>query len=130
MQDSFRRSTITLPLPAALAASVGQVTYTAPRMQRIAGAQLCLSDTGTGAGATAVQINVNGVAITAAGDLSIAGAAPGKSTSKIITLGSNQYPGGARINKGDVVTVDLVSIPGTTAPKAAFVVLDIVEVDA
>jgi hypothetical protein len=129
MQDSFRRSIITLPLPAPLAASVGQVTYTSPRPQRIAGAQLCLSDTGTGAGATAVNINVNGAAVNAAGSLSIAGAATGKSISTPITLGSNQYPGGARLNKGDVVTVDLASVPATTAPKAGFVVLDIVEVD-
>lgn len=130
MQDSFRRSTITLPLPGSpLAASVGQASYTAPRPQLIAGAQLCLSDTGTGAGATAAQINVNGVAITAAGDLSIAGAAGGKTASKSITLGSNQYPGGARINAGDTVTVDVASVPATTVPKAAFVVLDVVEVD-
>ncbi|MGA2809716.1 MAG: hypothetical protein ABSE87_16425 [Terracidiphilus sp.] len=129
MQDSFRRSTLTLPLPAPLAASVGQVTYTSPRPQRIAGAQLCLSDTGTGAGATAVNVNINGVAVNAAGSLSIAGAAVGKSIGIPVTKGSNQYPGGARLNAGDVVTVDLASVPATTVPKAGFVVLDIVEVD-
>lgn len=128
MQDSFRRSTLTLPLPAPLAASVGQVTYTSPRPQRVAGAQLCLSDTGTGAGATAVNVNINGVAVNAAASLSIAGAAAGKSISTAITKGS-QFPGGARLNKGDVVTVDLASVPATTVPKAGFVVLDIVEVD-
>lgn len=129
MQDSFRRSTLTLPLPTPLAAANGVVTYTSPRSQRIAGAQLCLSDTGTGAGNTEVRVNVNGNAITAAGNLAIAGAAAGKSISSAITLGSNQYPGGARLNKGDVVTLDIVSVPATTVPKAAFVVLDIVEVD-
>jgi hypothetical protein len=129
MQDSFRRSTLTLPVLAPLAASVGQATYTAPRPMRIAGAQLCLSDTGTGAGATAVSINVNGTAINAAGSLSIAGAAAGKSLGIAITGGSNQYPGGARLNKGDVVTVDVTSVPATTVPKGGFVVLDIVEVD-
>jgi hypothetical protein len=129
MQDSFRRSTLTLPLPAALAAANGVVTYTSPRTQRIARAQLCLSDTGTGAGSTEARINVNGNAITAAGDLAIAGAAAGKSKSSTITLGSNQFPGGARINGGDVITLDVVSVPATTVPKASFVVLDIVEVD-
>ena len=159
MQDSFRRSTITLPLPApgtftpgtlpvytpgtpptyvpgtlptqspGLAAGVGQVTYTSPRPQRIVGAQLCLSDTGTGAGATAVNININGVAVNGAGSLSIAGAAAGKSVGTAITAGVNNYPGGARLNKGDVVTVDVASVPATTVPKAGFVVLDIVEVD-
>ena len=129
MQDSFRRSTITLPLPAPLAASVGQVTYTSPRPQRISGAQLCLSDTGTGSGATTANVNVNGVAINAAGTLSIAGAASGKSVSTAITEGQNNYPGGARLNPGDVVTVDLAAVPGTTVPKAGFIVLDIVEID-
>jgi hypothetical protein len=129
MQDSFRRSTLTLPLPAALAVSNGQATYIAPRPMRIAGAQLCLGDTGTGAGATNVNVNVNATAVNAANSLSIAGAAAGKSVGVGITGGSNNYPGGARLNKGDIVTVDLTSLPATTSPKAAFVVLDIVEVD-
>ena len=128
MQDSFRRSTITLPLGAPLVAAVGVATYTSPRPQRIAGAQLCLSDTGTGAGATAVNINVNGVAVNAAGSLSIAGAGAGKTASTSIVVNTN-YPGGTRLNPGDVVTVDVASVPATTVPKAAFVVLDIVEVD-
>lgn len=129
MQDSFRRSTITLPLPAPLAASVGQVTYTAPRPMRIVSAQLCLSDTGTGSGATTANLNVNGSAINATNSLSIAGAATGKSISTTISAGVNNYPGGARINKGDVVTVDLAAVPGTTVPKAGFLILDVVEVD-
>lgn len=129
MQDSFRRSHLTLPLPAALAASNGQVNFTASQKTRIHAAQLCLSDTGTGTGSTEVRINVNAVAITASGDLAIAGAATNKTVTKIISKGSNQFPGGALLNVGDTVTVDLVSIPGTTAPKAGFVVLDLVQVD-
>ncbi|MHB1673778.1 MAG: hypothetical protein ACYCSP_05955 [Acidobacteriaceae bacterium] len=128
MQDSFRRNTITLPLGAPLVAAVGVVTYTSPRPQLIAGAQLCLSDTGTGTGATDVNLNVNGVLINAANSLSIAGAAVGNSVSTA-SLTDSQFPGGTRINMGDVVTVDVASVPATTAPKAAFVVLDIVEVD-
>jgi hypothetical protein len=73
---------------------------------------------------------VNGVPINAAGSLSIAGAAAGKSIGTPITAGSNQFPGGARINKGDVVTIDVASVPSTTVPKAGFVVLDIVQVDS
>jgi hypothetical protein len=129
MQDSFRRSTITLPTPGTVVAANGVASYTAPRPMRIAGAQLCLSDSGAGAGATKAVINVNGVAITAANDLSIAGAAGNKTVSVAVTKGSNQYPGGARLNNGDVVTVDITAVPGTTVPKLAFVVLDIVEVD-
>lgn len=129
MQDSFRRSTITIPLPGPLAAANGVATYTAPRMMRIASAQLCLSDTGTGAGSTNVNVNVNGNAINAANALSIAGAAGGKSVSTTI-IDDSQYPGGFRLNKGDTVTVDVTAVPATTQPKAGFVVLDVVEVDA
>lgn len=129
MQDSFRRSTITLPTPAAVAAAVAVASYTAPRPMRIAGAQLALSDSGTGAGATKALIKVNGVAITAANDLSIAGAAGNNTVSSVVILGSNQFPGGARLNKGDLVTVDITAVPGTTVPKCATVILDIVEVD-
>jgi hypothetical protein len=129
MQDSFRRSTITLPLPSTVAVGAGVASYTSPRPQRIASAQLCLSDTGTGSGSTTALIKVNGTAITAATDLAIAGAAASKTVSVPITKGSNQFPGGARINKGDVVTADVTAVPATTVPKAAFVVLDIVEVD-
>lgn len=129
MQDSFRRSHLTLPLPAALVASNGQVTFTATQKTRIHAAQLCLSDSGAGAGNTEVRVNINGVAITAAGDLAIAGGAAGLTKSVTISKGSNQFPGGALLNIGDTVTLDLVSVPGTTVPKAAFVVLDLVQVD-
>lgn len=129
MQDSFRRSSITLPLPAALAASVGQATYVSPRPQLIVGAELCLSDTGTGAGATNVNINVNGAAINVASSLSIAGGAAGKSVSTLISGGTQRFPGGAAVNTGDTVTVDLTAVPATTVPKAAFVVLDMIEFD-
>jgi protein involved in polysaccharide export with SLBB domain len=96
---------------------------------RIAGAQLCLSDSGTGAGATKAVVKVNGTAVTAANDLSIAGAAGNKTVSVAVTKGSNQYPGGARLNAGDIVTIDITAVPATTVPALAFVVLDIVEVD-
>ena len=130
MQDSFRRSTLTLPTPATVAAANGVASYTAPRKMRIAGAQLCLSDSGTGAGATKAVINVNGVPIIAANDLSIAGAAGNKTVGVGVSLGSNQYPGGALVNKGDLITVDITAVPGTTVPKCATVVLDMLELDA
>jgi hypothetical protein len=129
MQDSFRRSHLTLPLLATLAAANGVVTFKATQKTRIHTAQLCLSDSGTGAGSTEVRVNVNGTAITTAGDLAIAGGAAGKSVSKTITKGSNQFPGGALLNIGDTVTVDIASVPATTQPAAGFVVLDLVQVD-
>lgn len=129
MQERFRRSTITLPLPAPIAASDGQATYVSPRSQRIVRAQLCLSDTGTGAGSTNANININGNAVNAANSLSIAGAAAAKSVSADITGGSQGFPGGARLNDGDTVTVDVTAVPATTQPKGGFVVLDVVEID-
>lgn len=129
MQDSFRRSHLTLPLPSVLAAAVAQATFTASQKTRIHAAELCLSDSGAGVGSTEVTIKVNGVAITAAGDLQIASGAPGLTKSVTISKGSNQFPGGALLNIGDVVTVDIASVPGTTVPKAGFVVLDLVQVD-
>ena len=129
MQDSFRRSHLTLPLPVPLAAGVAKATFTASQTTRIHAAQLCLSDSGTGASGTEVTIKVNGVAITAAGDLLIAGGAAGLTKTVTISKGSNQFPGGARLNIGDVVTVDIASVPATTVPAAAFVVLDLVQVD-
>lgn len=130
MQDSFRRSTLTLPTPATVAAANSVASYTAPRLMRIAGAQLALSDSGTGAGATTAVVKVNGVAITAANDLSIAGAAGNNTVSVAVSKGSNQYPGGALLNKGDLVTVDITAVPGTTVPKCATVILDMLEVDS
>jgi hypothetical protein len=129
MQDSFRRSHLTLPLPAPLAAGVAKATFVATQKTRIHTAQLSLSDSGTGAGGTEVTIKVNGVAITTAGDLLIAGGAAGLTKSKVITKGSNQFPGGALLNIGDIVTVDIASVPATTQPAAGFVVLDLVQVD-
>jgi len=129
MQDSFRRSTLTLPLPAPLAVGVGQVTYTSPRSQRIVSAQLCESDNGTGNQGLAVNINVNGVQIAF---LEIPGATVNNSyldtMSADVTVNSN-FPGGFRIDEGDVVTVDVALVPATTVPKAAFVALDMLQID-
>jgi hypothetical protein len=159
MQEMFRKSTITLPLPSpvvftpgtlpvytpgtpptyvagtlptlsfGLALGNGQVSFTSQRGQLITSAQLCLSDTGIGAGATTVNVKVNGNAINPAGSLSIAQGAASKSVTAEITGNPNPYPGGERINPGDTITVDVTAVPATTAPKAGFVVLDIIEVD-
>lgn len=129
MQDSFRKSHLTLPLPGTIAAGNGKVTFTATQKTRIHAAELCLSDTGTGTGSTEVRLNINSTAITSSGDLQIASAATGKTKSATISKGSNQFPGGALLNVGDTLTVDIVSVPGTTVPGAGFVVLDLVQVD-
>lgn len=128
MQDSFRKSSITLPLPGPLAVGNAQVTFTSYRNLRLTRLQLCLSGSGTGAGATNVNVNQNGTAINAANALSIAGAAGTPNVATQLNTG-NSYPGGDRINKGDVITVDITSVPATTQPKGGFVVLDVIELD-
>lgn len=129
MQDSFRKSFLTLPLQPTLAAATAVITYIAPRPFRIIGAQLCLSDTGTGTGATTANVKVNGTAVNPASSLSIAVGAGANAVNTAISL-SSQYPGGHRVNKGDVITVDVAAVPGTTVPKNGNVVLDLVELDA
>lgn len=127
-QQLLRKSVLTLPL-FAVAVAAGQASFTASTRFRIHYAQLSLSDTGTGAGNTAALLKVNSVAITGASDLSIAGASVGKSVKAKITNGT-QYPGGHIVNPGDVITVDITAIPGTTAPAKAVAYLDVTQVDA
>jgi hypothetical protein len=129
MMDSFRKSFVTLVLHGPLGVANGVATFIATHRARIASAQLGLPGTGTGAGATTVQVNINGVPVSGAGNLSIAGAAAGKAVSSSITLGSNQFPGGALINPGDVITVDVLAVPATTVPAGGAVILDLTQVD-
>jgi protein involved in polysaccharide export with SLBB domain len=103
--------------------------FIATHRARISNAQLCLSDTGTGAGATTAVLKVNGVAVTSAGALSVAQGAASPRVNTLVVAGSNEYPGGALINPGDVVTVDITAVPATTVPKAACVILDLTQVD-
>jgi hypothetical protein len=130
MMDILRRSALTLHLPTVLAVANGVATFTARHRFRIRNAQLCLSDPGTGSGSTSVRVNVGSTAIVADTDLVITVASAGKNVDKDITLGSNNFPGGALVQPGDVVTIDVLTVPGTTVPKCAQVVLTTVEVDA
>lgn len=128
--DSFRRSVLTLHLPTVLAVANGVATYKAKHRMRVSNAQLNLSDPGTGTGSTSVRVKVGSTAIVADSDLVITVASAGKEIDIDVTLGSNQFPGGALVNPGDVITVDVLTVPGTTVPKCAFVTLDVVQVDA
>lgn len=129
MQDSFRKSFLTLPLQPTLAVATAVITYIAQRPMRVIGAQLCLSDTGTGTGATTANVKVNGNTIIPASSLSIAVGAGANAVNTPVTLNA-QYPGGFRVNKKDVITVDVSAVPGTTVPKNGNIVLDVVELDA
>ncbi len=126
MEQGFRKSNLTLPLPSALAVLVAASTFIATAKGRISHAQLSLSDTGTGAGSTQVAVKVNGTAITPAGGIAIAGAA---ATKAAVVPVNGFYPGGALVNPGDVVTVDVVAVPATTLPKQASVILEITQID-
>jgi hypothetical protein len=127
--EIWRKNFLTMVLFGPLAVANGVATFIATHRCRIASAQLGLTDTGTGAGATTVRININGNAITGAADLSLAGAGANKAVSSNIVLGSNQFPGGALIQPGDVVTVDVTAVPATTVPKGGTVTLDLTQVD-
>jgi len=128
MQDSYRKSFLTLPLQPVLAVATAVITFIAPRPFRVIGAQLCLSDKGTGTGATTANVNVNGTAINPASSLSITVAGSVTAVNTPITLNA-QFPGGLRVNKGDVITVDVTAVPGTTVPKNGNVILDLVQLD-
>jgi hypothetical protein len=129
MEVGFRKSNLTLVLPNPLAAGAGQATHYVTTKGRISHVQLGLSDTGVGAGSTEVVINVNGVPVSNAGGIAIAGAAASKTAGYDVTQGTNNYPGGARVNKGDLITVDVISVPATTVPKQAVVILEITQID-
>lgn len=128
-QDILRRSTITLPLPGSPAVAAGVATFIAPRPTRIVKAQLALSDSGAGAGATTVILKQNGTQLTTQAALTVAqGAAVNATITSVIGTVQN-YPGGQRVNAGDVITVDVTAVPAGAAPKAAAVILSVVEMD-
>ncbi len=129
MSEILRRSFITLPLPGSPAVAVGLATFIASRPLRIIDAQLALSDSGVGAGATTVAVNLNGTALTLSAPLTVAQGAAVAGTLAAVIGTTQAYPGGQRVNKGDVVTVDVTAVPATTAPKAAAVILTVVEQD-
>jgi hypothetical protein len=128
-QEQLRRSYITLSLPASPAVGAGQSTFIATHPMRIISAQLGVSDTGTGAGATTVALNQNGMAIATTAALTIAQGAATKATKSALPGTTQSYPGGQRVNIGDVITVDVTAVPATTAPKAATVILSVTQLD-
>jgi hypothetical protein len=88
-----------------------------------------LTETTLGGGPTTVIVNQNGTTLATDVPLSVAQYATVNAT-KVKVLGTIQsYPGGERVNIGDVITVDMTSVPVTTSPKAAAVILTVVEMD-
>jgi hypothetical protein len=113
--------------PLAVAASVA--TYKVGKSAVLTGAELSLADSGVGAGSTSVVVKVNGVAVTPA--ISVAGAAAGVTTyAKTSNEAPAVYPAGIGLKPGDVITIDITAIPGTTPPKGGVVYLDLTQRDA
>jgi ABC-type sulfate transport system permease component len=96
---------------------------------RIVSAQIGLSDTGAGAGATAVQVNRNGVALVTTTALSVAQGAAAKAVKATVSGTPASYPGGQGVQPGDVITVDVLSVPAVTPPKVVTVVLSVTQTD-
>jgi len=128
MDILLRRSYVSLALPGNLAVAAGVAGFVAEFPANIVKAQLYLGSTGTGAGSTTVTVKKNGTAILPAAGLTIAGAAAGK-TAESATTKPEGLPGGVRIDVGDVITVDVSAIPGTTASANGEVKLHIVQSD-
>lgn len=124
--EKIGRSYVTLPLLGAPAVGAGVAAFVAPHALRISGAQLFLKSTGTGAGSTTAQVKVGANNILQA-DLTIAAAAATKYVKQSARGGG--VPGGYDVNAGDVVTVNITAIPGTTAPTDGYVVLHIAQVE-
>ena len=128
MQESFRRSHLSMPLFGALAVATAVATYQVQKPYVLTGAQLALADTGTGAGNTSAVVKVNGVAVTPV--LSIAGAAAGKTAYADANASTpGVYPAGISLKPGDVVTVDITAVPATTAPKGGSLILNLTQLD-
>lgn len=119
--------TVCLPL-FAIQVAAGLATYAAQLRARILNVEVSLSDTGTGAGSTIVDVKKNGTSIMAAGGLSIAGAAAGK-TARANPIGVDGEPSGVELAPDDEITVDVTAVPGTTAPAGGFVTLACVAKD-
>ncbi len=128
-QQQLRRSYITLPLPGSPAVGASLATFIATHPMRVISAQLVVSDTGVGAGATTVLLKQNGSALATTAPLSVAQGAAVHATRSTLPGTTQSYPGGDRVNPGDTLTVDVTAVPATTSPKAAAVILSVVQLD-
>jgi hypothetical protein len=130
MQDSFRRSHLTLVLFGPLAVAASVATYKVGKSSVLTGAQLSLPTSGSGGGNTSVIVKVNGVAVTPA--LSVASAAAGVTASSPATAPApapGVYPQGVGLKPGDIVTVDVTAITANP-PAGGSVILDLTQRDA
>lgn len=125
--ETLRRSFIPLHLFGNLAVAASVATFTVPRSLVLSRAQLSLPGSGTGAGGTTVDVKVNGIAVITA--ITVASAAANPTATQLASPSAGTYPSGWRLNAGDVVTVDVTAVPGTTVPPGGVVYLDVVQVD-
>ncbi len=128
MDILLRRSYLTIALPGNLAAAAGVASVKVDFPCYLTSAQLTVGGAGTGAGSTTITVNRNGAVIIPAAKLTIAGAA----AQKYVTTGDlnpGGVPGGIRLNKGDVLSVDVSSAPATTPAANGQLTLHIVQSD-
>jgi hypothetical protein len=112
----------TLFVGGALAAVTGRATWTAQCKGRIEEVEMSLGLTGSVSGATTIDVKKNGTSILVGTPLTIAQGA----TTKYVRTAALVYgpagggePAGVDFVEGDVFTVDLTAVPGTTSTDLA-----------
>ena len=112
------RNKIPLIVPGALATGVGQATYQAQEKGRVNEVEIALGATGSVSGNTTVDVKKNGVSILAAGPASIVQGSATKTlriTSLVLGPAGGGEPSGVDYVEGDLFTVDITAVPGTTS---------------
>jgi hypothetical protein len=128
-EQQLRKSYLTLHLPAPVVAAVALATFIATHPMRVLSAQIAASDSGVGAGGTTAIVKLNGVALTTDAALTVAVGAAVNAT-KVNVIGTvSSYPGGQSVRPGDVITVDVTAVPGTTSPKSVSIILSLTQLD-
>jgi len=112
------RSMKTLFVAGALAAVTGRATWAAQKKGRIQEIEMSLGLTGSVSGSTTIDVKKNGTSILVGTPLTIAqGSATKFVRSAALVLGpaGGGEPSGVDYVEGDVFTVDITAVPGTTS---------------
>jgi len=105
---------ISLVRPGALAAATDVAGYRAQRNFRVIGVSMFLRTTGATSGSTTVDVNKAGASILSAA-MSVAQGAAQKWQEGALGSAARGYPRGVDVLKGELITVDIDAIPGTTS---------------
>ncbi|HWR37015.1 MAG TPA: hypothetical protein VN622_14225 [Clostridia bacterium] len=127
MTERLRRTTINLPISGALAVAAGVVTWAAQFRGRIEEVELSLGTTGSTSGSTTVDVKKGGASIMAANALQIAQGSATKYV-RASPAAASGHPKGLPFEPGDVITVDVTTVPGTASTNG-LVTLSIIAQD-